>query len=62
VTAAVRNPVSHDDFDPTTALTHVLSDIGMDITDTGGSVEFVGADPIVPSPLRLGAVAAIALA
>ncbi|MCU1680827.1 MAG: biosynthetic enzyme [Amycolatopsis sp.] len=62
VTAAVRSPVSHDDFDPTTALTTVLADIGMDLSETGGSVEFVGADPVVPSPLRLGAGAAIALA
>jgi crotonobetainyl-CoA:carnitine CoA-transferase CaiB-like acyl-CoA transferase len=62
VTAAVRNPVSHDDFDPTTALRSVLADIGMDLSETGGSVEFVGADPVVPSPLRLGGGAAIALA
>jgi len=62
VTAAVRNPVSHDDFDPTIALARILSDIGMDISETGGSVEFLGADPVVPSPLRLAAGAAITLA
>jgi crotonobetainyl-CoA:carnitine CoA-transferase CaiB-like acyl-CoA transferase len=62
VTAAVGNPVSHDEFDPRTALADILSDIGMDISETGGSVEFLGADPIVPSPLRLGAGAAISLA
>jgi hypothetical protein len=37
-------------------------DIDMDIAETDGSVEFVGADPVVPSRLRLGAGAAIALA
>ncbi|MDT7590041.1 MAG: hypothetical protein QOE32_7591 [Pseudonocardiales bacterium] len=62
LTAAVRNPVSHDDFDPKTALASLLADIGMDISETGGSVEFLGADPVVPSPLRLGAGAAITLA
>ncbi|MDT7601484.1 MAG: hypothetical protein QOK26_3561, partial [Pseudonocardiales bacterium] len=62
LTAAVRNPVSHDDFDPKTALASLLADIGMDISETGGSVEFLGADPVVPSPLRLGAGAAIILA
>jgi crotonobetainyl-CoA:carnitine CoA-transferase CaiB-like acyl-CoA transferase len=62
LTAALRNPVSHDDFDPKSALTRILSDIGMDISETGGSVEFVGADPVVPSRLRLGAGAAITLA
>jgi len=55
LTAAVRNPVSHDDFDPQTALANLLADIGMDSSETGGSVEFLGADPVVPSPLRLGA-------
>jgi hypothetical protein len=62
VAAAVRNPVSHDDFDPKIALTEILSGVGMDISETGGSVEFVGADPVVPSRLRLGAGAAITLA
>ena len=62
VAAAVRNPVSHDDFDPKISLTGVLAGIGMDIAETGGSVEFVGADPVVPSRLRLGGGAAIALA
>ena len=62
VTEAVRDPISHDDFDPTIALARLLADIGMDLSETGGSVEFVGADPVVPSPLRLGAGAAIALA
>jgi len=62
VIAAVRNPVSHDDFDPKSALAAILSDIGMEISETGGSVEFVGADPVVPSRLRLGAGAAITLA
>jgi hypothetical protein len=62
VAAAVRNPVSHHDFDPKIALTGVLSDVGMDISETGSSLEFVGADPVVPSRLRLGAGAAIALA
>jgi crotonobetainyl-CoA:carnitine CoA-transferase CaiB-like acyl-CoA transferase len=62
VAAAVRHPVSHDDFDAKAALAAVLADIGIDLADTGGALEFIGADPIVPSRLRLGAGAAIALA
>lgn len=62
VAAAVRYPVSHDDFDPKTALTDVLADIGMDVAETGGAVKFVGADPVVPSRLRLGTGAAVTLA
>lgn len=33
----------------------------MSAKDTGGAITFVGADPVVPSTLRLGAAAAVAL-
>ncbi|MBP2472141.1 crotonobetainyl-CoA:carnitine CoA-transferase CaiB-like acyl-CoA transferase [Crossiella equi] len=61
VAQAVANPVSHDEFDPHAALDEVLDGLGMSAGDTGGRIEFVGADPVVPSPLRLGAAAAVAL-
>ncbi|MDF3293683.1 CoA transferase [Streptomyces silvisoli] len=62
VAAAVANPVAHDQFDPHAALAEVLAGIGMSPADTGGQIEFAGADPVVPSTLRLGGAAAIALA
>lgn len=62
VATAVANPVAHDEFDPSAALAEVLAGIGMSLADTGGRIEFAGADPVVPSTLRLGAAAAIALA
>jgi crotonobetainyl-CoA:carnitine CoA-transferase CaiB-like acyl-CoA transferase len=62
VAKAVANPVAHDEFDPHTELTEVLAGIGLSPTDTGGTITFRGADPVVPSTLRLGGAAAIALA
>jgi crotonobetainyl-CoA:carnitine CoA-transferase CaiB-like acyl-CoA transferase len=62
VAAAVAAPVAHDAFDPSAALAEVLEGIGMTAADTGGRIEFAGADPVVPSTLRLGAASAIALA
>jgi crotonobetainyl-CoA:carnitine CoA-transferase CaiB-like acyl-CoA transferase len=62
VAAAVARPLHHDEFDPTAQLSEVLAGLGMSPADTGGRITFVGADPIVPSTLRLGAASAIALA
>ncbi|MEE3850256.1 CoA transferase [Gordonia sp. LSe1-13] len=60
--AAVDTPATDDAFDPAGELDDVLAGIGMSADDTGGAVRFVGADPVVPSTLRLGGAAAIALA
>lgn len=60
--AAVANPATDDAFDPAGELDEVLAGIGMTADDTGGTISFIGADPIVPSTLRLGGAAAIALA
>lgn len=62
VAAAVDAPARHDRFDVSSALAEVLAGIGMTPADTGGRIEFLGADPVVPSTLRLGGAAAIALA
>ena len=40
----------------------VLSDIGMTVADSGGRLSFYGQDPIISSPHRFGAMAAIGLA
>ena len=62
VAAAVAAPATDDAFDPHAELGDVLAGIGMSSTDTGGTITFRGADPVVPSTLRLGGGAAIALA
>lgn len=60
--AVVAAPATDDAFDPRAELGALLGDIGMSTADTGGTVTFRGADPVVPSTLRLGGAAAIALA
>ncbi|MFD4255260.1 CoA transferase [Amycolatopsis thermoflava] len=62
ITAAVAEPATSDEFDPHAELTEMLAGIGMSPADTGGAITFRGADPVVPSTLRLGGSAAIALA
>ncbi|MQY20200.1 Formyl-CoA:oxalate CoA-transferase [Nocardia sp. RB20] len=59
---AVASPATDDEFDVYAAFGDVLAGIGMHPEDSGGRVEFIGADPIVPSTLRLGAAGAIGLA
>lgn len=46
---------SDDDFDPLAVLEDLLSELGLGVRDTGGSVAFAGADPIFESRLRLAA-------
>jgi crotonobetainyl-CoA:carnitine CoA-transferase CaiB-like acyl-CoA transferase len=58
---AVAAPAQDDAFDVAAALQEVLAGIGLAIGDGGRAVEFTGADPVVPSTLRLGAASAIAL-
>ena len=40
----------------------VLTDIGMTTADSPGKLTFYGQDPILPSPIRFGTMAAIGLA
>src|SRR5262249_34664436 len=40
----------------------VLNDVGMSAADGGGQLTFYGRDPIVPSAMRFGTMAAIGLA
>lgn len=62
LTAATASPATDDAFGAAAELADVLAGIGLSATDAGGTVDFRGADPIVPSTLRLGGAAAIALA
>ncbi|HWD07114.1 MAG TPA: CoA transferase [Amycolatopsis sp.] len=64
IRAALANPIrseAEDRFDIHAALAEVLADAGLSEKDSGGTVEFTGADPIVPSAVRLGAAPAIGL-
>ncbi|MEU1676665.1 CoA transferase [Streptomyces roseifaciens] len=58
---ALAAPATDDAFDVHAALEEVLAGVGMTAADTGGAITFEGADPVVPSTLRLGAAAGIAL-
>lgn len=58
----LSNPESCPDFDLHYGLNQVLEDVGMTTADGGGKLTFYGSDPIVPSRLRFGAMAAIGLA
>ncbi|WP_280406785.1 hypothetical protein [Nocardia carnea] len=60
--AAVSSPATDDTFDPHGALGELLAGFGMTAAETGGTITFHGADPVVPSTLRLGGAAAITLA
>ncbi|MET0190865.1 MAG: CoA transferase [Pseudonocardia sediminis] len=51
-----------DGFDPHAELETVLGGVGLSAADAGGRVEFTGADPIVPSTIRVGGAAALGLA
>lgn len=58
---AYRNPQAAPEFDLPAALDEVLRSVGLSTSDAGGRIEHVGADPVVKSPLRLGAAATIGL-
>ncbi|MGV9713920.1 CoA transferase [Gordonia sp. NPDC003424] len=62
LTAAAETPATDNAFDISGELDGVLAGIGMSAADTGGSISFLGADPVVSSTLRLGGSATIALA
>lgn len=61
ITEAIAAPATDDAFDVHAQAVEVLAGIGLRPEDTGGSITFEGADPVVPSTLRLGAASGIAL-
>lgn len=61
LTHVLSHPATDDAFDPHAALAEVLAGIGLTAADAGGRVDVVGADPVVPSTLRLGGAAGVAL-
>lgn len=58
---AYEAPASSADFDLPAALDDVLGGVGLSAADAGGAVSHIGADPVLASPLRIGAAATIAL-
>ena len=58
----LSNPVTSPQFDLYASVNEVLKDVGLTAADSGGKVTFYGQDPIIPSPHRFGAVAAVGLA
>jgi CoA-transferase family III len=66
LTEALKEKLSHPatspDFDLHEGVNEVLADIGMTTADSGGELSFYGQDPILPSPIRFGTMAAIGLA
>jgi hypothetical protein len=58
----LRNPERSSNFDLHSGVDHVLKDVGMSTADSGGKLTFYGRDPIIPSTIRFGTMAAIGLA
>jgi CoA-transferase family III len=55
-------PAVSPDFDLHAASSEVLKDVGLKTADAGGKLTFYGQDPILPSPIRFGTMAAVGLA
>src|SRR5438128_7009704 len=58
----LSHPATSPDFDLHGATSEVLKDIGLTTADAGGKLTFYGSDPILPSPIRFGTLAAVGLA
>ncbi|MEV6638599.1 CoA transferase [Amycolatopsis sp. NPDC051371] len=59
---AVQNRATDDEFDPHAELRAILTPLGFTPEDSGGTVTFLKRDPLMPSTLRIGGAAAVALA
>ncbi len=62
IRAGLAHPERSSDFDLHGSVDEVLKDVGMSVGDSGGKLTFYGRDPIIPSRLRFGSMAAIGLA
>jgi crotonobetainyl-CoA:carnitine CoA-transferase CaiB-like acyl-CoA transferase len=60
--AKLKNPAVSSAFDLHAATNEVLKDVGLTTADAGGKLTFHGSDPILPSAIRFGTMAAIGLA
>jgi hypothetical protein len=62
LSSKLSNPDTSSAFDLNDGVNQVLKDVGMTTADAGGSLSFYGQDPIIPSRIRFGTMAAIGLA
>jgi crotonobetainyl-CoA:carnitine CoA-transferase CaiB-like acyl-CoA transferase len=60
--ASLGSPATSTDYDIRKAVDQVLSDVGLATSDSGGTLTFYGADPILPTPIRFGTMAAVGIA
>ena len=58
----LARPATSPEFDLHGGVNEVLADVGMSIDDCGGKLTFYGRDPILPSAIRFGTMAAVGLA
>ena len=58
----LSHPTTSPEFDLHAGTNEVLKDIGLTTADAGGKLTFYGRDPILPSPIRFGTLAAVGLA
>src|SRR6267378_7224418 len=58
----LSHPATSPEFDLHAETNEVLKDIGLKSSDAGGKLTFYGSDPILPSPMRFGTLAAVGLA
>jgi crotonobetainyl-CoA:carnitine CoA-transferase CaiB-like acyl-CoA transferase len=58
----LSHPATSPDFDLHAATNDVLKDVALTTADAGGKLTFSGQDPILPSSIRFGSMAAIGLA
>jgi crotonobetainyl-CoA:carnitine CoA-transferase CaiB-like acyl-CoA transferase len=58
----LTRPATSPDFDLHGSVNEVLAEVGLSIDDCGGKLSFYGRDPILPSAIRFGTMAAIGLA
>jgi crotonobetainyl-CoA:carnitine CoA-transferase CaiB-like acyl-CoA transferase len=62
LTRSLAHPATSAEYDLHQGVDHVLADVGMNWKDCGGALSFQGQDPILPSAIRFGSMAAIGLA
>ena len=58
----LNNRILNDDFHMLEELEDLLSNFGLTLSDSGGSVSFTGKDPIVPSTIRFASATGLGLA
>src|SRR5215468_5360332 len=62
IQSKLSDPASTSDFDLHGCVNEVLKNVGLTAADSGGKLSFYGQDPIIASPHRFGAMAAVTLA